>query len=218
MNKIIGCIEDIKISIEDGKIFLYGYSIVKEYDMSNSNNVKKSLIISRGNKRFFIPVENVFREDLSKKFGQDKFNYDYAGFSGYIDIGFIDEMKPLEVGVWKLSIYLCVDGIESEQNISYDKNLQDIDNDNYKIYFKKSKKIISINFENNIISIESKYEEKINKYNETIGINNEDNKRMNSLNSIKHRIGSFVFKSLYQIIKPFKIKKNRVTFFNRIVD
>ena len=48
MNKIIGCIEDIKISIEDGKIFLYGYSIVKEYDMSNSNNVKKSLIISRG--------------------------------------------------------------------------------------------------------------------------------------------------------------------------
>ena len=212
MNKIIGCIEDIKISIEDGKIFLYGYSIVKEYDMSNSNNVKKSLIISRGNKRFFIPVENVFREDLSKKFGQDKFNYDYAGFSGYIDIGFIDEMKPLEVGTWKLSIYLCVDGIESEQNISYDKNLQDIDNDNYKIYFKKSKKIISINFENNIISIESKYEEKINKYNETIGINNEDNKRMNSLNSIKHRIGSFVFKSLYQIIKPFKIKKNRVTF------
>ncbi len=153
MNKIIGCIEDIKISIEDGKIFLYGYSIVKEYDMSNSNNVKKSLIISKGNKRFFIPVENVFREDLSKKFGQDKFNYDYAGFSGYIDIGFIDEMKPLEVGTWKLSIYLCVDGIESEQNISYDKNLQDIDNDNYKIYFKKSKKIISINFENNIISI-----------------------------------------------------------------
>ena len=212
MNKIIGCIEDIKISIEDGKIFLYGYSIVKEYDMSNSNNVKKSLIISKGNKRFFIPVENVFRNDLSKKFGQKKFNYDYAGFSGYIDIGFIDDMSPLEIGTWKLSIYLCVDGFEIEQSIGYDSDLQNIDNDNYKIYFKKSKKLISINFENNIISIESKYEEKIDKYNGTIGINNEDNKGKNSSNSIKRRIGNFVFKSLYKIIKPLKIKKNRVTF------
>lgn len=207
MNKFIGKIEDIRVIAEEGKIYFSGYSFIEDVNISKSNNVKKSLILSKDNKRYYVPTENIFRNDITEKFGKDKYNYDYSGFSGFIDVECIDNMNTLDIGLWQLSLYIDAAGIESENNIGYEEYLEK-DDKNFNMYFLKSQKYLQVNLNNNKVYVECKKEEVNDK---DIPINTE-HKKNNTLIKVKRFIGNIVFKFLYKFTKNLRIKENRVVF------
>ena len=208
MNKFIGKIEDIRVICGRRKnLFLSGYSFIEDANISKSNNVKKSLILSKDNKRYYVPTENIFRNDITEKFGKDKYNYDYSGFSGFIDVECIDNMNTLDIGLWQLSLYIDAAGIESENNIGYEEYLEK-DDKNFNMYFLKSQKYLQVNLNNNKVYVECKKEEVNDK---DIPINTE-HKKNNTLIKVKRFIGNIVFKFLYKFTKSLRIKENRVVF------
>lgn len=211
MNNFIGKIEDIKIVAEEGKVYFTGYSFIEDINISKSNNVKKSLIISKGDIKYYVPTENIFRNDITEKFGNGEHNYDYAGFCGFIDVGFIDNKKPLDTGLWKLSIYIDAAGVELECEIGYDESLKEVDSNELKILFIKSKKIIEVKLINHCIFIQSDNRVFLDDDDKKIPVNKEKKHKKKHKN-LKRYIGNIVFQTLYKIEKNFKVKENRVTF------
>ncbi|MGL5692952.1 MAG: CDP-glycerol glycerophosphotransferase family protein [Peptostreptococcaceae bacterium] len=210
MKHCIGNVEEIIIEEQKGIIYFTGYCFLEKIDIEKNSKVKKSLLISNENKKYYVPTENIYRHDITEVFGEYKYNYDYSGFSGFIDISFIDNMKPLDNGKWKVSIYLNANGFEIEHEIGYICELKNkIENNKKGMYFSKSNKTIELKLENNKIYLDSRNEEAINEE----GIYESlESKGKISLKNSKQKLGHAVYRNLYKIIKKFKIKENRITF------
>ena len=203
MKRNMGYIENIQVNKDEGKIYFTGFSFIEGINISKDINVKKSLILDNGIKKYYVPTENTLREDITNKFGNNKYNYDYSGF-----VGFIDNMKPLDEGIWNLSIWICVNNEDTQANLNFDESLKNINFEELKTYFKNENKIIRPYLNNNKVFIKSyKNKESINldKYLCSKNYNMKDN-------NIKRKIIDMIFQVLYKIEKNFKVKKNRVVF------
>lgn len=208
MYKLINCLEEIKFNSKEGIIQLAGYAFFDKIELINDKDIKKSLFILKENKKYYIPLENIERQDISDVLGEKKYNYNFCGFSGIIDISYIDDMSPLDEGCWSLGIYINCSGFEAECILNSNRML---DHEILKlpsVYFSKQKRLISIENKHNKIFIKSRCQDKT---------------PINAIccNSINHLIGeekskeyivSMVLLAIYKILKLFRVKNNRVVF------
>ena len=119
MSNLQGEIEKIIWDKGPNRVYFEGYAYFKEKDIEHSNKIKKSLIITNGEKKFYIPVDNKKTPKITELYGNEEFNYDYAGFKGFIDLGFINDMKPISKGSWLIKLYVNTGDEEVEFDIPY---------------------------------------------------------------------------------------------------
>ncbi len=141
----------------------------------------------------------------------DKNNYDYSGFRGFIDLGFINDMQPISRGDWSISLYINCGGYELEENIKYNGEIENIENKElvgsnknivYKVYLTKNEKqeiILKVDECNRDIRYRIKNNDMLTK-----GISYIRNK--------KRAIGNKVLQEIYKGFKKIKTRGNRVTF------
>ena len=140
MNRFIGAIKEIDWNKGPNRAYFKGYALLENINIDKDNKVKKSLIISNGKKKFFIPVQNLFDESITNELGNGSVNYNYAGFKGYIDLGYINDMSPISDGKWSIKLYINADGVEREVDIPYEGERYELDakklksENSYKVY------------------------------------------------------------------------------------
>lgn len=222
MTQIKGEIEAIDWYKGPNRIYFKGYIFIFGVNIEDKNKIKKSIIISNGEKKFFIPLKNIDRKDITERFGNDSFNYDYSGFFGFIDIGFINDMAPITEGEWKISIYINTNGEELELVIPYNKHL-----DEYKpkeLIIKKSKFISQVYLnkdESGGIKLKVETVKKSNLYFFKRKINNSklvkkfkntSIKIKKKIMKVKRKLGNQLMQIAYSITKKLNTEQNRVTF------
>ena len=116
MNRIVGEIQEVNWTAGPNRVYFSGYAYFDGVSIEQSNKIKKSLIIFNENKKFSLPVENVLVSQMNE---DSACHYDYAGFKGFIDLGFINDMKPISPGCWKIALYVNVGYYETEFLIPY---------------------------------------------------------------------------------------------------
>lgn len=119
MSNVTGMIQKILWNKGPNRVYFEGFAYIPGVDIERSNKIKKSLIISDGNKKFFVPIDNKMSGEITEAYGLEEFNYDYAGFKGFIDLGFINDMKPISAGEWKIGLYVNTGDEEIEFEIPY---------------------------------------------------------------------------------------------------
>ncbi len=112
-------------------LYFYGWSFIENLDMSNNNNVKKTIIIKNSN------AQEVKREVVNNMFHQgfaDAYNapYQYARYEKTIDV------SSLAVGTYTLDIETTVSGLSKVSNLksnyAIDSGEYQIGNKVYRIY------------------------------------------------------------------------------------
>ena len=197
------------------KINISGYAFCEKKNIDTDEKVKKSIRISNGKKTYVISAKNKFREDISELYGEDKYNYDYSGFTCEIDAGFLDEMKPLDEGKWNIQICINADGNESIENLVFKNIFASLDEKCiYDLNNNKIHKVMVKSDPNGNLYIVSKVEnlssiDKLNiKKNRFI-------KKSKLIKFIKKKIKLIKGNSisyLYNIFSIFPIKENKVAF------
>ena len=119
MSCVVGEIQEVIWNKGPNRVYFKGYAYFEGVNIDQNNKIKKSLIIFNDQKKFSIPVNNVLMESITEKYGNHEVNYDYAGFEGFIDLGFINDMKPISSGSWKIALYVNVGYHEVEFLIPY---------------------------------------------------------------------------------------------------
>ena len=222
MNQFIGAIKRIDWGRGLNRVYFSGYALLEGINIDQNNKVKKSLIISNGKKKFFVPVQNILDEEITFKLGQEKYNYNFAGFEGYIDLGYINDMNPISDGEWNIGLYINADGVETEVIIPYDG--QPIKVEPKKLRLSHSNKVYNVDLlinSNNeivlpvvseVISASDKLKYKLidSSFGEWL-IKTKKNIK-NNLIKRKRKLGNFIMKNLYKITVKMRIKQNRVTF------
>ncbi|MGL6107356.1 CDP-glycerol glycerophosphotransferase family protein [Romboutsia sp.] len=209
MPKFIGEIENIAWNFCPNMVYFEGYALINGMDISKSNKVKKSIIITNGIKRFFIPLNNTLKTEATIKFGNGKYNYDFAGFEGFIDLEFINDMQPISEGKWFIYLYINANGEEIESEINYKKELNNL-----------SEKILNgSNIElNNVVNLEKGPKDNVILNVKTHYKNNHEIKVNKILKlkaqilKIQRKIGNVIFQNLYKGMRFLKVNNNRVTF------
>lgn len=98
-NKFIANIDLMYWANNASHLCLEGYLCVKDKKLNMSKDIKQSLIVSCDNYRYVVPLNNI---DCNKyDGGEDCF---YFGFSGFIDVSFIDNMDSIGEGIWSISL------------------------------------------------------------------------------------------------------------------
>lgn len=120
---LIGVIDEITWNTKKTVITIKGYSYLKGFNLTKSSSVKKSLVVFSGEKKFYIPLVNEVRLDLMNC---DGYNYQYAGFKGSLDLGYINSMDSLSPGDWSLNINIIIDDLEQEIPLCYKGSLEDV--------------------------------------------------------------------------------------------
>lgn len=208
MSKLICCLEDIEVNGKEGIIQLVGYAFFDKVEASNSKDIKKSLFIIKDKKKYYIPLDNMKRSDISSSFDKGYYNYDYCGFIGIIDVSYIDNMSVLDIGNWNLGLYVNVNGIEDECLLQGSSLLSDKISNLSAIYFPKQKRLISLQNNYNQIFINSVLKNK--KPTQAITFDNRDYLKFEE--GVGSYLVNIVLQVVYNFIKLFKIKKNSVTF------
>lgn len=214
MEKVHGYIEEIEWFIDSGRIYLDGYAFIEGASINLDHKVKKSFIIKHKDKKYYVPAKNVFRNDITDEFGNGEFNYDYAGFTGFIDLEFIDNMGPLSEGTWDISIYINAEGMELEKKLTYIGNP-----------ITNKRKFVALNSYRRAKSIQLKLkgnELKVESTNKKVSLGEYINLVRSQSNTImrfkkfilkqKRKIGNKSLQMVYFFTKKCKIRKNRVTF------
>lgn len=216
MNQFIGAIKKIDWNKGPNRVYFSGYALLENISIEKNNKVKKSLIISNGEKKFFIPVQNVFDDSITKEFGNN-INYNYAGFNGYIDLGYINDMAPISDGLWNIRLYINADGEEVESDIPYIGEIHE--EEQKKLSLENSSKIYNANLviSNNIVAIKVVSEDNSEKnnllYTKFIrNITKAKDKFILNLISKKRKLGNILMQKIYSITKKIEVKSNRVVF------
>lgn len=209
MHKVNAFIENVSWIKNTSQIKVEGYSYIKGINIDESEKVKKSAIVVNGDKKYFIPVKNILRKDITEKIN-DGFNYDYSGFEFSIIASFLDDMKPLDDGEWCIELYINFNG--SEHYIS------PIIKDNY-ILLKE--KVINYIDENKIYRIAAKN----NENNNLIITSKSEIISFMRLKIIKHKIltniknsklyknsNKLLINTIYSLFCLLPIKENGVAF------
>ena len=121
---LVGVIDEIIWNTKKTVITIKGYSYLKGFDLTKSSSVKKSLVIFSGEKKFYISLVNEVRLDLMNC--DDGYNYQYAGFKGSLDLGYINSMDSLSPGDWSLNINIIIDDLEQNIPLIYKGSLDDV--------------------------------------------------------------------------------------------
>lgn len=217
MNNLICVSESLDWDRSKDRVYIRGYALIEGINIEKDYKVKKSLYIDNGKKKFIMPVQNQLRLDITKKYGKDGSNYNYAGFEGFIDLSCIDNMHPLSEGKWNVGIYINADGIEMEGSLRYIKKRKGLVHIIPK-EMKSSKinniKKIDLQLEDEELVIKSTNEKvSFGKYIVTSFLNSKFvDKFKKKLLKGKRAFGNFVLRSIYRILKLQKVKDNRVVF------
>jgi CDP-ribitol ribitolphosphotransferase len=208
-NNFVGKIENVKWNEETEGIFLEGYSFVNYVNTDTEEKVKKSIIISNGNKKYVIKANNVFRKDITESFGRNGISYDYSGFSCFIDLGFIDRMKPISSGKWNIQIYINVDGHEYEGDIDYLSN--SVVEKLIRVHVDQSNITITVLTQNDKIFILSAIDKCAN-----ISNRKEKKRKVQNIRKyLRNRYTAATKKAVvivYNIFCKLPVKENRITF------
>lgn len=121
-HKFIGKIESLDWEGKQNTISLRGFCYVEGFDFSTNESVKKNLIISNGKRTYYLPLKNFARADIVDE--DNKCSYEFSGFSGTIDVGYLDNMDALSVGKWSVKLGLIVNGYEGEHGLKCNLNLK----------------------------------------------------------------------------------------------
>lgn len=110
--------------VEENNILIEGYCYIENHYQYNNASVKKSIIIENGHKKYMLPLKNIVRTDL---FAEDEQNcYRMCGFSGVLDLGYINSMDCLSEGDWVVKIHIINDGIEINKKMEIDSTILNI--------------------------------------------------------------------------------------------
>lgn len=218
MNRFIGAIKEIDWNKGPNRAYFKGYALLENINIDKDNKVKKSLIISNGKKKFFIPVQNLFDESITNELGNGSVNYNYAGFKGYIDLGYINDMSPISDGKWSIKLYINADGVEREVDIPYEGERYELDAK--KLKSENSYKVYNTNLtidDNNLVVLDVvsetiKYKKNIFESKFIKCIIKIKNSFTSYLLKKKRTIGNYFMKKIYSIVKKMDVKSNRVTF------
>jgi CDP-ribitol ribitolphosphotransferase / teichoic acid ribitol-phosphate polymerase len=209
--------EDLVVKVEGidwnkspNRIYIYGYSYIQGISINTNEKVKKSFFITNGKRKFFIPIENILRQDISEKFGYCKYNYDYSGFSGFIDLTFIDDMKPLSEGIWTIGIYINADGEEIQQLFKSEYAILE----EPKIIKTKGKNniITTINLDTSKDNISLNVDKNILRMNSIDKIKESNDLLKNIIKNIYKEVTEFIINKMYVICCKFKINEDRILF------
>lgn len=116
-DNFVGIIDGLDWNSDKDCITIDGYCYIRGKSQGSNSSVKKSIIIECGDKKYTLPLKNVMRSDINN--GLKDADYSFCGFSGLIDLGYIDNMDGLDIGDWKLRINLRVDDVELTEDLKY---------------------------------------------------------------------------------------------------
>lgn len=213
--KFVGKIEKINWNSKKQSLILSGYAFSEGINIDTQEKVKKSLIISNDSRSYVIKAKSILRQDVTELYGLGKNNYDYAGFSCVIDVGFIDGMTPLDEGSWNVDIYLNSSGTEYRGGIKMEL---DYDTENPEEDTEEQVRSWAFGL-NNIVKIEEidGFLKIISKVDRNISISKA--KRANKINQIisklikkKKKLSEKIGLYIYKLFCLFPLKEDRVTF------
>lgn len=214
MKRVLGYIDELEWVDETGRLYLGGYAFVEGESINLDHRVKKSLIIKNKEKKYYIPAQNVFRSDITEQCGEGKYNYDYSGFYGFIDLEFIDNMGPLSQGTWEISIYINANGEEIEHPLNYlgdpkVKKQKFLALNSYKraksLRIKGSKGRLVVESINKKVSLKE-YFKLVKSQSKTV------KKFKKYIKKQKRKLGNKSLQFVYFFTKRMKIRNNRVVF------
>ncbi|MCL1950505.1 MAG: CDP-glycerol glycerophosphotransferase family protein [Turicibacter sp.] len=126
MHSVKGEIEHISWDKYPNRVYIEGYAYIEGENINRPNKIKKSLVLASQGKRFVVPTNNLYRDDITERDGKGVCNYNFSGFKGFFDLGFISDMGPLEAGEWSIGIYLNTGGIELDYPIPYEGDMKNL--------------------------------------------------------------------------------------------
>lgn len=209
MLNFIGRIQNIIWDLYPNRVYFKGYALIEGIDINSNNKVKKSIIITNGIKKFFIPINNIFSNEITKNIGKNKFNYDFAGFEGFIDLSVVNDMEPISEGKWFIKIYINADGKEIESDIICNIDINDIEDKILKHSNSRILNIVSLKKNKDkfiILEVKNYY-----KSNKEI-LSDEIQNKKNLIIKIRRKLGNSILQKIYKVFKLLPIKNNRVTF------
>ncbi|WP_297631069.1 CDP-glycerol glycerophosphotransferase family protein [uncultured Clostridium sp.] len=210
-----GYIESIDLNTGDESLIIKGYAFIEKENINFPHKIKKSLVIRNKEKVYYIPTNNTLNTDVTRKFGKEKYNYDYAGFNGKVYVGYIDNMESLSEGTWEIGICIWANGIREELELEYIGLAKITDEKlNYRIEDSEDIKEINLLNEEKNICIQSKRIKYDNEKEYDI-----KNKKISGLDKIHKKIlkkkrsfGNRLLQNIYKITNKMNIKSDRVTF------
>lgn len=222
-NNTVAKIEEVKFNSKKQIVTIKGFCFIEGVDIEVEEKVKKSIIISNDKKTYVVKAKNVRREDITEVYGCGLRNYNYAGFTCGIDIGYIDGMKPIDDGSWKVEVYLNLAGNEYRGDMTlavedWDECLGDTDltsidecEMNNKVIFKYGyNKLVIFDKSLDKLVFESKTDKSVSVCKEKV------RKKVKKISTkLKKRRKKCMEKcglALYGIFSLFPVKKHRVSF------
>ena len=131
MQKVYCELQSLTWNLYPNRSYFKGFGFIEGIDTSKSNKVKKSLIIASKEKRFMVPLNNTYTIEITENFGKGIYNYNFSGFSGFIDLGFINDMGPISSGDWFFYLYINSGGQEVEYPLTFPLNIQEYSEEKY---------------------------------------------------------------------------------------
>ena len=129
----------------DKKVSISGYMYLSGIDYSQPDNFDKTFILedNKGNIVFSAPLTTTQRSDISsnENHGSGRFNYDYSGYSGHIDLS-----KFKSIGTYFVKIQLEGNGTQVNEYVSLKNDklfpLTIINNDYTYVFKREDNKLV----------------------------------------------------------------------------
>lgn len=174
----ITCVADDLFWVNKNSIRLSGYCFINGINLKRNSDVKKSVVISNEHNKYIIPLKN----DLfvNPNLNHNNEDYKYAGFSGVLDLGFINKMDSLSPGEWSVEINIISGGYSEYVNIRLDENIEDIES-----RVVKNKQI------NGFVSIEPKIKDGVLVFSVSEKNNDKLQRQADNKNSVRRALKSF---------------------------
>ncbi|MFE9097685.1 CDP-glycerol glycerophosphotransferase family protein [Streptomyces sp. NPDC007264] len=102
-----------EVSWSEGKLVLSGNAWIDKIDLSSKRSSVKILQLrkDRSRRRLVLPARNVERPECTTESGQDRYNYDWAGWEATVDPARLRKGGEWQEGLWHVGLGLYASGL-----------------------------------------------------------------------------------------------------------